>query len=127
MNNTQCCTDIIHCFVAFTPLTLPAMPSVKPDQLRIALLKAPCYSVSDISMSPEILIYPKYVVRVHLWQEFYKERMSEEFRRSRFLELAQREGLSVSKTEKGLKEGKAPFSICRTRYKQWRWSKQMFN
>ena len=96
-----------ECFVAFNPLTLPAMPSVKPDAVRIALLKAACFSVSHLSMSPEIPSIR--CVCVYLWQEFYTERMSEEFRRSRFLELAQKGGLSVTKTEKVLKDGKAPF------------------
>ena len=81
------------------------MPTVKPVEARVTSLKDHSTHWFDThDMESKIKIHGKSNLLPS--QDFYSDMLTEDWRKERFVELAEREGISKQRAEKILNDGK---------------------
>ena len=73
------------------------MPTVKPNEERVALLKDPSCVSSGGQLDPQPNLN---------CQDFYEEQLSDGFREDRFWELSKKEGVPYTRFAKAMQEKK---------------------
>lgn len=109
--------DVSFVFFDFPSIahrSLLAMPTTKPDPERLAILKAHLtFGARLCIVRPCVCVCVcPFFWHMCICQEFYKEKMENDYRQERFMDLGQQNGFTSGKLEKMLKEGKVLPKFC---------------